>query len=868
MFKNDFHNIVQNVFLFAGFENMVLSDLEYLLLQGQKLCKDSDNFKSASKIHKSLRQLCKNADRAPKQLIGSSDEQRAKEFLANRGLDLSNYSNVLNKLSTCRDSVVIPCDSKPIMDYSSSVESLMGKHIEDYISSLEAQDNKEVADHYLCDLPASWKNIKKCVVYSEFASDSYDVSFCLQNLLTTKITHFTFDPDKKNKKIKNDSDEFNNFPFAADVQNYIKAKNNGKSDKELIEYFLETIYTKNTDPTVAHIWNVVKYMYNINAQQSSYGSYNERFSEENQTKLVKNAKSYLEDKYKAFLIKETRHLDIIDDGNYMAAVINAYVFMNAGRSAIQQNDFHVDEQSIWPLLYFSLRCGRMDVANYFIKKSGLALDDLLHVFVHLKEVNFVERGASNVSATLNKYYRTLPVYDNAFRKTIFSLLGMVEANMEKKVVSKTIEDNLWMLLTEHFASKYMEDSNGLDYCSIQRYVLDHGKPYKEQSHVYFELLFLIGHFECAIDFLYRSVKFSNQAVHIAIGLQEKRLLAIPEHLQAPFLSNENVDVKFVRLNYTRLILLFCNEFESYYPHYAIYYYYFLNNIKCSALTENLFYKCVADLVTSFDENMCDWMFGNSDDVEKRSVLCDTFDTNTIKSIVDKTLELSLEKNKPEVAFKLYSLTSNKAAYGVMNNILSYAIYNFDIFGCFANDEKCNIVNKNFYDRVHSYSEELNEKKLSSLETAGPVSTFNVLRNMYSFFYYYSKSQFLSAIEKANDTGLVPFAVEDTQRCLNNCTKYSEILQRNIHHFIKSLVHVLCEEHSKILKFQSSSMEDDSLIEEENSDVFDQTKDVGWTKRRIRKTIRLLYLFAAQLPVHIALDAVEYISTNTLNIQLD
>lgn len=839
---------------------MANTDLEYLLLQAQKLCKDTDTFKPVSKIHKSLRQLCKNADHSPKQLFGTNDENCANEFLANRGLDLCNFSNVLKNMCTYRDNVVVtPCDSKPVMDYSSSVESLMGRHIEDYINNLEENVDKEV-NHYVRDLPISWKSIKKNIVYNEFASDSYDVSFCLQNLLNTKNTYFTFNPNS------NCPDELSdNFLFVTDVQNYIKAKSN----KELIEYFLETIHQGNTNPTAAHIWNVVKYMYNITPQQQSpYGSFNERFSEENQMQLVKNAKSYLEDKYQAFLIKETRHLDIIDDGHYMAAVISSYVFINTGRPASQQSDFYVDEQSIWPLLYYSFRCGRMDVANYFIKQSGLALDDLLNVFIHLKDANFTEHITSNVAATLNKYYKTLPLYDNAFRKTIFSLLGMVEANMEKKAVAKTIEDKLWMLLIEHFASKYMEDSNGLDYCSLQRYILDHGKAYKDQPHVYFELLFLIGQFESAIDFLYRSVKYSNHAVHIAIALHEKHLLATPEYLQAPFLSNENVDLKFVRLNYTKLILLFCSEFKSNYPHIATYYYYFLRNIKSPTLKENLFYKCVADLVTSFDGNMCNWMFGCLDDTRDNSILHETFYQEAINGIIDKTIELSLEKNKPEVAFKLFSLTSDKAAYGVMNGMLSCVIYNFNVSSQTINDQNCNNTNKNFYDRLYSYSEELYEKKISSLETISPVSTFHVLRNMYSFFYHSSKLEFLVAIEKADNTGLVPLSSDNVKPFLNNCNNYGEIVQRNINHFIKSLVTVLCREHTNILKHQSVPIEDDSLIEEENSDIFDQTVDVGWTKRKLCKTIKTLYLFAAQLPTNIALDAVEFISSNTLKMHLN
>lgn len=846
---------------------MATTDLEYLLLQGQKLCKDIDTFKPVSKIHKSLRQLCRNANYASEQLLNSNDEQCAKEFLANRGLDLSNYSNVLNRLCTHRDNVVTPCDPKPVMDYSSSVESLMGRHIEDYISNLEANDTNK-ADHYLQDLPSSWKTIKKCTAYSEFASDSYDVSFCLQNLPGSKNKYFTFDPSLSGP------DESEHFPFVADVHNYIGSIENNKPNKELIDYFIETVHKRNFDATTAHIWNVVNYMYNITPQQQSpYGSFSERFSIENQIKLVKNAKSYLEDKYQSFLIKETRHLNITNDNNYMASVISSYVFINTGRTATQENDFNVDEQSIWPLLYFSLRCGRIDVAKYFVNKSGLALDDLLNVFIHLKEANFTERVGSNVGVMLNKYYRTLRVYDNAFRKTIFSLLGMVEANVEKKFVAKTIEDKLWILLVEHFASKYMEDSNGLDYCSLQRYVLDHGKPYKEQPHVYFELLFLIGQFESAIDFLYRSVNFSYHAVHIAIALYEKNLLATPEHLQAPFLSNENVDVKFVRLNFSRLILLFCNEFESNHPHYATYYYYFLRNLKSPVLNENLFHKCVADLATSFDGNMCDCMFGCSDSMTENSIssgiLHKTFGLNNISAIIDKTLELSLDKNKLEVAFKLYNMRSDKAAFGVLNNILSSIIYNFDVTSYTVKNTKSTNINKNFYERVYLYSEELNKKKItSSFNAVGPMLTFDVLRNMYLFFYYSSHQQFLCAVEKAIDTGLVPFSSDDGKHCLNNCTKYGEIVRRNIYNFIKSLVWVLCEEYNRILKNKQVSMEQDSLIEEEDSDIFDQSKDIGWTKQRIRKTIKIIYLYAAQLPVYIALDVLEYISKNTLNIQLD
>lgn len=876
------------------------TDLEYLLLQGHKLCKDTDTLKPVSKIHKSLRQLCRNADHSPKQLYGANDEQCAKEFLANRGLDLNSYGGVLKKLCTYQDNAIkSACDAKPVMDYSSSVESLMSRHVEDYIKNFEGTDGKEVVDHCLRDLPTSWDKIKKGLVYNEFASDSYDVPFCLQNLPTTRSTHFTFDPSADGGAANASLDD--NFPFVADVKNYIQEKETGDGGGggELIERFLDTVRRVNTDATVAHIWNVVKYMHDITPQQSANGSYNERFSEENQTKLVKNAKNYLEDKYQSFLIKETRHLHIGDDvgggsSSYMAAVIGSYVFMNSGRP--QQNDFHVDEHSIWPLLYYCFRCGRTDVAEHFVRRSGVALDDLVNVFVHLKDGRFTERAASNVGITLNRYYRTLhpAACDNAFRKTLFSLLGLVEANAEKKAVAKTVEDKLWMLLVEHFAARYTDASNGLDYGALQRYVLDHGKPYRDQQpHVYFELLFLVGQFESAVDFLYRSTAHSNHAVHMAIGLCEKRVLATPGYLQAPFLSNENVDVRFARINYTRLVLLFCHEFESQYPHYAAYYYYFLRDVHNAdddsaggRKQHQLFHQCVADLATSFDGNVCEWMFG-----AESGRLRDVFGADTVDAVVDRTLELALERSRPEVAVHLYTMRSDRAAYGVMNGMLSRAVYEFDVSGARERMRRRGAASagggqgtgdKNFHDRLHAYAEQLHAKSgglEATVARGGPVDTFRVLRDVYAFFYNWSEFRFLAAVEKAADSGLVPFtAGHDFRRCLDNCTgRYGELVLRNVPHFLKSVADALCDEHVNVLRRQNGGCEnsageddDGSLIEDEDSDVFDQSRssDGGWTKRRLRNAFKTVYLFAAQLPVHVAQDAVEYISANASKMHLD
>lgn len=77
-----------------------------------------------------------------------------------------------------------------------------------------------------------------------------------------------------------------------------------------------------------------------------------------------------------------------------------------------------------------------------------------------------------------------------------------------------------------------------------------------------------------------------------------------------------------------------------------------------------------------------------------------------------------------------------------------------------------------------------------------------------------------------------------------------------------------EEHSKILKHQNISMQEDSLMKEEDNDNFGQSTEVAWTVWKLQKTIRVIYSFTAKLPVHMALDAIEYISNIASNMQLD
>ena len=51
--------------------------------------------------------------------------------------------------------------------------------------------------------------------------------------------------------------------------------------------------------------------------------------------------------------------------------------------------------------------------------------------------------------------------------------------------------------------------------------------------LFFEVLFLTGQFEAAVDFFARIDRLRCHALHVALALFESQLLALPIHVQSP-----------------------------------------------------------------------------------------------------------------------------------------------------------------------------------------------------------------------------------------------------------------------------------------------------------------------------------------------
>ncbi len=60
----------------------------------------------------------------------------------------------------------------------------------------------------------------------------------------------------------------------------------------------------------------------------------------------------------------------------------------------------------------------------------------------------------------------------------------------------------------------------------------HFKAYQEPF-LYFEVLFLTGQFEAAVDFFARIERLRCHSLHVALALFESQFLALPNNVQSP-----------------------------------------------------------------------------------------------------------------------------------------------------------------------------------------------------------------------------------------------------------------------------------------------------------------------------------------------
>ncbi|KAL7059194.1 hypothetical protein AAHC03_013162 [Spirometra sp. Aus1] len=273
----------------------------------------------------------------------------------------------------------------------------------------------------------------------------------------------------------------------------------------------------------------------------------------------------------------------------------------------------VDEKPVWPMIYYCLRCGALQDAINIATEATSNLGDFSEILkCYLKQERQLP---AKMVATLRKgYRRTVKSSRDPYKRLVYCLLGRCDLSDAHTEVAQSIDDFLWLRLSQvsissdESAANLALQTEGLDDEEIltlgqfQTLLYDtYGEAHFDawnQPLVYFKLLCLSQQFEGALAFLARLEGLRSHAVHIAILLHTMKILILPQSLHSPLITRVDSDpAGFRRLNFARLLLLYTRKFEASTPCQALNYYYFLSDIE-SVFSEGVSDATINSLTTT------------------------------------------------------------------------------------------------------------------------------------------------------------------------------------------------------------------------------------------------------------------------------
>jgi len=445
-----------------------------------------------------------------------------------------------------------------------------------------------------------------------------------------------------------------------------------------------------------------------------------------------------------------------------------------------------DGLPFWPLLYYLIRCGDLESVVCVLKKNNRD-PELLNVFATIKNnhnyVNVNNQGfASSVAWDTN----------DPFKRVIYSLVASEDVASKHSDVIKTADDYLWLKLCQ-----VRNDPDKLTYTQLQSIIHE---EYKDQfSDVqpmsYFQLLFLTGQFESAIESIFRHPKLRSHAVHVAIVLNEMGLLYLPDDFDQPILSKDN-NHQMTTLNFARIMKIYCAKFENQDLKMAINYYYCLRHTQWQDTT--LFVSYVAGLVIETEEY--DKVFGYlKPDGKKVNGILDSFMiSDTMKMDIIKTAATLVEqKCDLEVSAKLYELVGQYDKVLELANIMLSRVIQPDAFSSF--EKTPNMKNKTF-DYADALSQRLNGIEINASEEA--IFTFNMLKSVFVFFEQYNNGKYTLAFDVLQTIGLIPLSVNQVEERLNVFKKYDELILRIVPGVMTATMNMLYSQYNELKKEQT------------------------------------------------------------------
>ncbi|KAH8304435.1 hypothetical protein KR059_009652 [Drosophila kikkawai] len=522
------------------------------------------------------------------------------------------------------------------------------------------------------------------------------------------------------------------------------------------------------DPVVREMWSVLRYM----TKGVSLSPNSDPIQSRQTTmQFIKPARTLLERRYKNRMIEFTeKNLAIAKRGGIpnVYNLVRSYVSVSfqLHHSLAGMQDV-VNGRPLWPLVYYSLRCGDPDAAVQFLKESGTCPDLLELMAQQLQQDS--ESSSKTIKRQLELEYKDrLRHCSDPYKKAVYAIVLACDPHeLHPELMSKS-DDFLWLKLS------ILQGQDRGDYCTeqltyagLQSLILEkYGENYFIDSPTeprYFEILVLTGQFETAIEVLARTVSNRSHAVHMAIALNEKGLLGTPSCTHEPLLSCESTDPPpMKRLNMVRLIIMYTKCFEQSDTAQALHYYYQLRHFKTKE-GHNAMVVCFCDLIVEkCDDQTLELLFGVEDRVNSHQFSSGVLDQFSSMDCDKYSLaamagdELSSRTNY-EAAVKLYLIAGQvERAMCLVSSLLSQVIHQITRPG-------------GLRERLGKVIRHLDSVLTDRNPTvkAHVMLTYKMLSQLMQFFDYYHAGKMRLASAVLNSNRLIPSNSLEADKCMSH-----------------------------------------------------------------------------------------------------
>jgi len=508
-------------------------------------------------------------------------------------------------------------------------------------------------------------------------------------------------------------------------------------------------------------------------------------------------------------------------------------------------DGDVDGTPLWPLIYYCLRCGDPRAALQAVKHVPQHLGEFRDLFAEYMNSKERRLSPSSESKLRLQYRRSIRTSQDPFKRAVYCLIGRCDvlSDSHQEVANKT-EDYLWLKLNQVTIDEEEGLQDSLTFQKLQTMLLEqfgeaHFNAYQKPL-LYFQVLFLTGQFEAAIEFLSRAETFRSHAVHFAIALYKIRLLLLPETIQAQLLMTAHGYPAPSRLlNFARLIMSYTRKFEVTDPREALQYFFLLKGMK-GPHGDDLFMSCISELVLETRE--FEMLLGRLEPDGTRKPGCiDKFHKDT-QRIIELVAKDSAEKGLSEEAVKLFDLAKNhEKALELLNKLLSQVV-------------SASSGLQSPRDRLQNMAVDLAQRYRTLGHTASQsrISTFYLLLDLMQFFDLYHAGQLDTALDVMQKLKLVPLGSESVEERVAAFRQYNDEIRRNLPDVLLATMNIL------YTKYRNTRGGSQSPLVESRRD------DGGQERYRdiLRRQARALITFAGLIPYRLPGD------TNARLVQLE